>query len=276
MHRSRPLLLLATLALAATVVASGQALAQDPEELEIGFVPSVEAGALVEDIQPLVDYLSEALGMPVKGKVASSYAALVTAIQTGQTHVGALPPLGMVQAVDIADAEVILQSVRFGSPTYHTQFFTNDPDKYCADEPVLNERREAGEMLSFLNCNGTDRAFDGTRMGPIGLDALQKVEPGRSSRSRALVLRRDMSSPLPSSPTWASTRRETSRPSLRKSMTARSSPSAWARPRSASASTTPAPTRPLTATSRRPWSSSPTVRRSPMTASPSRVTCPMA
>jgi phosphonate transport system substrate-binding protein len=178
MHRSRTLWLLPALALATTAVASGQALAQDPEELEIGFVPSVEAGALVEDIQPLVDYLSEALGMPVKGKVASSYAALVTAIQTGQTHVGALPPLGMVQAVDIADAEVILQSVRFGSPTYHTQFFTNDPDKYCADEPVLNERREAGEMLSFLNCNGTDRAFDGTRMGPIGLDALQKVEPG--------------------------------------------------------------------------------------------------
>jgi len=180
MHRSRTPWLLSALALAAIVVASGPALAQDPEELEIGFVPSIEADALAEDIQPLADYLSEALGMPVKGKVTSSYPALVTALQIGQTHVGALPPLGMVQAIDVAGAEVILQSVRFGSPTYHTQFFTNAPDKYCADEPVVNERREAGEMLSFLNCNATDRPFDGTRIGPIGLDALQKVERGTS------------------------------------------------------------------------------------------------
>ncbi len=178
MYRNRTLWLLPALALVATVVVSGPALAQDPEELEIGFVPSVEAGALVEDIQPLADYLSEALDMPVRGKVARSYPALVTAMQTGQAHVGVLPPLGMVQAVDFAGAEVILQSVRFGSPTYHTQFFTNDPDKYCADEPVVNERREAGEMLPFLNCNGTDRPFDGTHIGPIGLDALEKVAPG--------------------------------------------------------------------------------------------------
>jgi phosphonate transport system substrate-binding protein len=105
-----------SLALALAAVSPGPVLAQDPAELEIGFVPSLEAGALVEDIQPLADYLSEALGMPVRGKVTSSYAALVTAMQIGQTHVGALPPLGMIQAVDIAGAELILQSQRFGSP----------------------------------------------------------------------------------------------------------------------------------------------------------------
>ena len=178
MTRSRSLWLLPAAALISTVFAAGPVLAEDPEELEIGFVPSVEAGALAEDIQPLADYLSEALGMPVSGKVTSSYPALVTALQIGQTHVAALPPLGMVQAVDVAGAEIILQSVRFGSPTYHTQFFTNEPAKYCADEPVVNERREAGELLPFLNCNGTDRSFDEARVGPIGLDALQAVEQG--------------------------------------------------------------------------------------------------
>ena len=178
MRRNRAAWLLSTMALAATVFASGPALARDPEALEIGFVPSIEAGALEEDIQPLAEYLSTALSMPVRGKVTSSYPALVTALQTGRTHIGALPPLGMVQAVDVAGAEIILQSVRFGSPTYHTQFFTNAPATYCVDEPVVNERREAGEMLPFLNCNGTDRPFDGVLVGPIGLDALQKIEPG--------------------------------------------------------------------------------------------------
>lgn len=178
MHRSRSLLLVPVVALAATAVPSGPVLGQDPAELEIGFVPSVETSSLVEDIQPLADYLSEALGMPVTGKVASSYPALVTAMQIGQTHVGALPPLGMVQAVDMAGAEFILQSVRFGSPTYHTQFFTNDPAKYCSAEPVVNERSEAETMLPFLNCNGTDRRFDETVVGPIGLDALERLESG--------------------------------------------------------------------------------------------------
>ena len=36
-------------------------------------MPSVEAGALVEDIQPLADHLSEALGVPVEGYVSSDY-----------------------------------------------------------------------------------------------------------------------------------------------------------------------------------------------------------
>lgn len=179
MSRRRSIWLLPAAVLAATALTAAPALAQDdPEELIIGFVPSVEAGALVEDIKPLSDYLSEALGIPVEGFVSSDYAALVTAMQTGQAHIAALPPFGLVQAVDVAGAEMILQSERYGSPSYHTQFITTDADKYCADEPVMNERKEGDEMLPFLNCNGTDRAFDESPIGPIGLDALKAVEAG--------------------------------------------------------------------------------------------------
>lgn len=177
MSRRRSLALLPAAALAATMMASPAA-AEDPEKLIIGFVPSVEAGALVDDIQPLADTLSEALGIPVEGFVSSDYAALVTAMQTGQAHIAALPPFGLVQAVDNAGAEMILQSERFGSPSYHTQFFTTNVEKYCADEPVVNERREGDEMVALLNCNGTDRAFDESPIGPIALDAVAKVEPG--------------------------------------------------------------------------------------------------
>ncbi len=179
MSRRRSLWLLPAAVLAATAFAGAPALAQDdPEELVIGFVPSREADALVEDIQPLADYLTEALGVPVEGFVSSDYTALVTAMQTGQAHIAALPPFGLVQAVDIAGAEMILQSDRFGSTSYHTQFMTNQPDKYCMDEPVVNERLEEGEMLPFLNCNGTDRAFDEVVQGPLGLEALENLEPG--------------------------------------------------------------------------------------------------
>ncbi len=178
MSRRRSLWFVPATALALSTLAASPTLAQDPEKLVIGFVPSVEAGALVEDIQPLADHLSEALGIPVEGFVSSDYAALVTAMETGQAQIAALPPYGLVQAVDRAGAEVILQSDRFGSTTYHTQFMTTDADKYCADEPVTNERQEGEEMVPVLNCNGTDRAFDESPEGPIGIEALEAVEPG--------------------------------------------------------------------------------------------------
>jgi phosphonate transport system substrate-binding protein len=152
--------------------------AEMPDELVLGFVPSREAGQLVEDIQPLAEFLTEELGIPVEGVVSNDYTGLVTAMESGQAHMGFLPPYGMVQAVDRADAEIVLQSARFGSTTYHTQFFTNDPDKYCTDEPVENTRMADDEELTFLNCNGTDRAFDDSPEGPIGIEALENVEAG--------------------------------------------------------------------------------------------------
>jgi phosphonate transport system substrate-binding protein len=194
----RPLAVLAVLALVITACGNGgaspsaeaseaESMAESmapsegagvPDELVIGFVPSSEAGQLVEDIQPLADYLSTELGIPVEGIVSNDYTGLVTAMETGGAHIGALPPYGMLQAVDRAGAEIILQSERFGSGTYHTQFFTNDPDKYCTDEPVENTRVISDEEVTFLNCNGTDRANEDTPEGPIGLEALANVEAG--------------------------------------------------------------------------------------------------
>jgi phosphonate transport system substrate-binding protein len=152
--------------------------AEVPDELIIGFVPSSEAGQLVEDIQPLADYLTTELGITVTGIVSNDYTGLVTAMETGQAHIGALPPYGMLQAVDRAGAEIILQSERFGSGTYHTQFFTNDPDKYCTDAPEENIRVIDDEEVTFLNCNGTARGNEDTPEGPVGLEALANVEAG--------------------------------------------------------------------------------------------------
>jgi phosphonate transport system substrate-binding protein len=153
--------------------------AETPDKLVIGFVPSSEAGQLVEDIQPLADYLSEQLGIPVEGTVTNDYTGLVTAMETGQAQIAALPPYGLLQAIDRADAEVILQSERFGSGTYHTQFFTNNPDKYCTvSDPEENIRVVEDEDVTYLNCNGTARENDETPEGPIGLEALENLEPG--------------------------------------------------------------------------------------------------
>ncbi len=140
-----------------------------PDELVIGFVPSREADALVDTIQPVADYLTEALGIPVSGVVTTDYTGLVTAMESEQAHIGAFGPFSLLQARDRAGAEIILQSERFGSATYHTQFMTNDPDKYCDDEPVVID-----EETGWRNCNGTADADE----GPVAIEKLSEIEAG--------------------------------------------------------------------------------------------------
>ncbi len=166
-----------TASTAASAPAS-EAASEWPDELVIGFVPSSEAAQLVEDIQPLADYLTTELGIDVMGFVSSDYTGLVTAMETGQAHIGALPPYGLIQAIDRAGAVVILQSERNGSATYHTQFFTSDPDTFCAEAPVENIRVIDDEDVTFLNCNGTERGPTDSPEGPIGLEALANLEAG--------------------------------------------------------------------------------------------------
>lgn len=162
-----------------STAASESQAAEVPDELIIGFVPSSEAGQLVEDIEPLATYLTEQLGITVTGTVSNDYTGMVTALETGQAHIAALPPYGLLQAMDRAGAEVILQSERFGSGTYHTQFFTNNPDKYCTvSPPEENTRIVNDEEVTFLNCNGTARENDETPEGPVGLEALTDLAPG--------------------------------------------------------------------------------------------------
>lgn len=150
-----------------------------PDSLVIGFVPSREASALVETIQPIADFLSEELDMPVEGFVSTDYTAMVTALDTGQAHIAALAPFTIVQAVDNVGAELILQSERNGSATYHTQFMTNNPDRYCTvSPPVENERESEINPGTFLNCNGTERGPEDTPEGPIGTEVMADIPEG--------------------------------------------------------------------------------------------------
>jgi phosphonate transport system substrate-binding protein len=70
-----------------------------------------------------------------------------------------------VRAQERAGVELILQSERFGSATYHTQYMTNNPDKYCSDEVVEDED-------GFKYCNGTLDAEE----GPAGEESIASVD----------------------------------------------------------------------------------------------------
>ncbi len=108
--------------LIAGLFGTGQAQGDRPERLVIGMVPSREAGVIVDNLAPLSDLMSEALGMDVIPFVSTSYVGLVEAIGTGRVDIGMFGPSALVQAMDVHGAEVILASVRRGSTSYRAQF----------------------------------------------------------------------------------------------------------------------------------------------------------
>ncbi|WP_431279264.1 phosphate/phosphite/phosphonate ABC transporter substrate-binding protein [Leifsonia poae] len=138
--------------------------AKDPTQLTLALVPSGDANKLVETVKPLEEALTKSLGIPVKGVITQDYQAAVEAIGSNQAQIGMLPSLQMSQACDKYGAVPALQTQRAGKNSYAAQFFTNNPDKYCADTPVKGAN-------GMLYCNGTEK---GT--GPAGLDSIKKIK----------------------------------------------------------------------------------------------------
>ncbi len=93
-----------------------------PDTLVLGMVPSREADAIVDSLEPLAEMLSERLLIPVDTFVSTGYVGLVEAMGTGRVHIGMFGPSAMVQAMDAHGAEPLLSSVRQGSMTYRSQF----------------------------------------------------------------------------------------------------------------------------------------------------------
>jgi phosphonate transport system substrate-binding protein len=109
-----------------------------PDSLIFGFVPSRESETLQDNVEVLAGILADALDMDVTGVVTSDYTALGVALGTGEAQIGAFAPANYVLASRIyPNIELLAQSVRFGSATYHAQYFTNDPS-VCGEgvEPV--------------------------------------------------------------------------------------------------------------------------------------------
>ncbi|HLS93868.1 MAG TPA: PhnD/SsuA/transferrin family substrate-binding protein [Microbacterium sp.] len=167
----------ATLALGLAGCSAGDeaAEAEAPETLRISLVPSVEGEDLSEALEPLTEYLSEGLGMEVEGNVATNYTATVEALGAGQADVVITDAGSLYNAIEQFDAELILRDVRFGATSYAAVGYTNDPDTYCDDEPVMSTYDASGIELSY--CNGIEAAGESaTGQGPAGVEKLAEAE----------------------------------------------------------------------------------------------------
>jgi len=134
-------------ALALTLVPFA-AFAQDgdvPTELVLGMVPSREAGAIADSLEPLADLLSERLLIPVETFISTNYVGLVEAMGNGRVDIGFFGPSAMVQAIDRYDAVPITASVRYGSSTYKTQFNVR------CDGPIETYDDFRGASIAFVD-----------------------------------------------------------------------------------------------------------------------------
>ena len=131
-----------------------------PNELVLGLVPALEADALVDNLDPLADYLEAELGVPVTSFVPQDYTGLVEALGAGRADIGMLPPFAAMLGERRYDLEPILISTRRGETGYRTQWMTNDPS-VCRTPPVAVERTCESRVVgrqdvtrTFLQCDG--------------------------------------------------------------------------------------------------------------------------
>ena len=160
--RSNRGLLAAALALLLAACCPGEQVDERgwPKELVLGLVPALEADALVDNLDPLAEYLEGELGVPVTSFVPQDYTGLVEALGAGRADIGMLPPFAAMLGQRRYDLDPILISTRKGETGYRTQWMTNDPS-VCEEPPVVVERicetRVRGRQAvtrKFLSCEG--------------------------------------------------------------------------------------------------------------------------
>lgn len=176
-----------------------------PTELVLGLVPANEAEMMVDNLDPIADFLAERLGIPVRAFVPQDYTGLVEAMGSGRADIGMLPPFAAMLGARRYDIEPLLISVRDGSEGYRTQWMTNDAS-LCASAPVAGVRGmlecegdiEAvrGQSVAFTDPNSTTGfLFPAQQLSDIGIDYERDIQPifvGSHDAAVAAVRRGDV------------------------------------------------------------------------------------
>lgn len=124
----------AAAALAASTLGSAQAAgwADKYKELVFAVVPAENASGVTERYQPLVDYWTKQLGVPVKLRVANDYAAVIEGQRSGQIHIGYHGPASFARTLKTGvKAEAFALDVqKDGTKGYYSVFYVKKDAPY--------------------------------------------------------------------------------------------------------------------------------------------------
>ena len=110
---------------ASAMLATGspRAWASSKKELVLAFIPQENPEKLLIDVKVIAAWLSETIGMQVRGFVTTDHAAAVEALRNGDADVSFMGALPYVFANRMIGAEVVLAEVYRGKPVYKGRIF---------------------------------------------------------------------------------------------------------------------------------------------------------
>ncbi len=136
------LLILAAAAAPAHAAASD---AQAPKELKIVFIAYENPDQLIDDVEPVVEYLERSIGLPIKHYVTTGYAGVVEALRNETADMGFMGPLQYVMAHRLAGARAILGEIYNGKSTYVSRIFVR------RDSGIATVSDLKGKSMAFVD-----------------------------------------------------------------------------------------------------------------------------
>jgi len=119
--------------------------------LKMGLIPADDAEEMLREYEPIQEYLSEKLGIPLEIQVTSDYAAAIEAMRAKHIDMAWFGPFSYVIAANIANAEAIVNGVRRsdGKSDYRSIIVTK------ADSGIKTLADLKGKSFAFVDPSST-------------------------------------------------------------------------------------------------------------------------
>jgi len=100
---------------------------EEIEVLKMGLIPADDAAEMLRAYEPVKEYLSRELGIPVEIQVTNDYTAAIEAMKYKHIDMAWFGPFSYIMASDVAGAEAIVNGVRRsdGKTDYHSIIVVN-------------------------------------------------------------------------------------------------------------------------------------------------------
>lgn len=120
---------------------------KEVKTLRMGLIPADDAAEMLRTYEPVKEYLSKELDMPVEIKVTSDYTAAIEAMRSEHIDMAWFGPFSYVIAANVAGAEAIVNGVREsdGKSDYHSIIVTR------ADSGIKSLEDLKGKSFAFVD-----------------------------------------------------------------------------------------------------------------------------
>ena len=123
MNKIRTKRLLQSILIALIMFGGSPLTGKSGKELRIVFIAYQNPDQLIEEVEPVVEYLEREIGVPVKDFVATDYSGVVEALRNATADVGFMGPLQYIMAHQHAGAVPLLGEIYNGKSTYVSRIF---------------------------------------------------------------------------------------------------------------------------------------------------------